>query len=250
MHASGRSSNRARRPRESGAVLITVMLVMLALLGLGVMALWMTSGSLQIGANTNLRNQALYVAEAGIEAARNDLNTARTAADLATLLQGGKDPANDDIPAGPPYVYTNAALPNFGQPKGVGAVYFYANNAPLSNVAFPPASFTRGSTGNSSTTMGTYTVWIRNDTAELRQGILLDDGGASNSGVNNGIVVVRSRGVAPDGRTQVTIEVAMGPGATPGSTNPAASPAAPVLCNAGKNACDENSSVQSGIVVQ
>src|SRR2546423_13816705 len=90
------SSRRAGRPGESGAVLITVMMVMLALLGLGVMALWMTSGNLQIGANTNLRNQALYVAEAGIEAVRNDLN--RLPARNPNPLLARIDPANDNKP--------------------------------------------------------------------------------------------------------------------------------------------------------
>src|SRR2546430_5001337 len=111
------SSRRAGRPGESGAVLITVMMVMLALLGLGVMALWMTSGNMQIGSNTNLRNQALYVAEAGIEAVRNDLNAGpdpgRTVGGLGGLLSGGRDLLNDNIPTG---------LDANGQPNGVGAV--------------------------------------------------------------------------------------------------------------------------------
>src|SRR3954471_21367087 len=127
-----------KRKADSGAVLITVLLVMLALLGLGVLALWMTSGNLQIGSNTNLRNQALYVAEAGIEAVRNDLNAApapgRTVYGLGGLLAGGKDLLNDNIPTG---------VDASGQPNGVGAVYFYSTNAPLSNVAFPPAAFNR-----------------------------------------------------------------------------------------------------------
>jgi Tfp pilus assembly protein PilX len=223
------------RVGDQGAVLITVLLVMLALLGMGVMAMWMTSGNLQIGANTNLRNQALYVAEAGIEAVRNDLN-GTPARVMTTLLTGGRDTTNDNL-------LTGTGVDAAGMPNGVGAVYALADNTVLSNVAFPPASFNRGSGTNQSTTMGTYTVWIRNDTADLRRG----------SGINtdgNGIVVVRSRGVAPDGRTQVTLEVTMGPGTTPGGPTTPTGTTASVLCNAGKNACDENSSVQNGIVVQ
>src|SRR2546430_2932599 len=117
------SSRRAGRPGESGAVLITVMMVMLALLGLGVMALWMTSGNLQIGANTNLRNQALYVAEAGIEAVRNDLNGA-AARPLDTLLAGGKDTTYDNMPTG-------TGVDSAGMPNGIGAVYFLADNTVL-----------------------------------------------------------------------------------------------------------------------
>lgn len=220
---------------DRGAVLITVLLVMLALLGLGIMAMWMTSGNLQIGATANLRNQALYVAEAGIEAVRNDLNSA-PARTMSTLLTGGKDLVNDNMPTG-----VDAA----GQPNGVGAVYFYSNNTPLTSVAFPPNTFNRGvgGSGVQSTTMGNYTVWIRNDTAELRMGKLTQD--------DNNTVVVRSRGVAPDGRTQVVVEVTMGPGSTPAcATCPPVTGGGPVLCNSGKNACDENSSTQAGIVAQ
>jgi Tfp pilus assembly protein PilX len=229
----------SRRRSDGGAVLITVLLVMLALLGLGVMALWMTSGNMQIGSNTNLRNQALYVAEAGIEAVRNDLNAGalpRVMDGPGGLLAGGRDLLNDNIPTG---------LDANGQPNGVGAVYFYANNVPLTNVAFPPASFNRGAGANQSTTMGTYTVWIRNDTAEIRMDPLniLKDGG-------NGVYIVRSRGVAPDGRTQVTIEVPMGPGATPDITPPIVNGNDQELCNAGKNGCFENSSVQNGLTIE
>jgi hypothetical protein len=228
------------RDREAGAVLLTVMLVMLALLGLGIMAMWMTGGNLQIGANTNLRNQALYVAEAGIEAVRNDLNgaTARTISGATGLLAGGKDTTNDNVPTG-------SGVDTNGQPDGVGAVYYFgeaAPFAPLTNVAFPPASFQRGATGTASTTMGTYTVWIRNDTADLRRGNITTD--------TNNTVVIRSRGVAPDGRTQVVLEVTMAPGSTPGGPLITTGAAPATLCNSGKNACDDNNSVQAGIVVQ
>ena len=105
-----------KRYGDEGAVLITVLLVMLALLGLGVLALWMTSGNLQIGANANLRNQALYVAEAGIEAVRNDLN-ANPARPIAALLAGGKDLTNDNVPTAPastPTASPTASAPSTG----------------------------------------------------------------------------------------------------------------------------------------
>jgi len=62
-----------RRP-ETGAVLVVVLLAMIALLGMGLTGLYLTSGSIQMSANINMRNQALYVAEAGIQAAKNLLN--------------------------------------------------------------------------------------------------------------------------------------------------------------------------------
>ena len=64
---------------------------------------------------------------------------------------------------------------------------------------------------------------------------------------SNGSVMVRSRGLAPDNLTTVVLEVAMGgvpgsPGAGGGATT------VPVLCNSGKNACDENNSTAAGVV--
>jgi hypothetical protein len=217
------------RQRESGSVLLVVMLLVLGLLGLGVTALWLTSGNLQVQANTNLRAQALVVAEAGVERARAALNAG---VDVNAML-AGKTPGQDDIPTG---------LDAAGKPNGVGAL-FVDGAVTLANVAFPPASFGRTS-GTAiapiASTMGQYTVWIRNDTAECRAGKYTADG--------NGTVLVRSRGVAADNLTAVVVEVALGATpAVPGA--PGVSPGIPpVLCAAGKNGCDDNSSTVSGVV--
>jgi hypothetical protein len=227
------SSARVPPPRDPqrGAVLVLVMMLMISLFGLGVTALWLTSGNLQVGTNVNQRLMALYCAEAGIERARAILNT-NPAPDMAALLKGAAS-ADDNIPA---------SLDASGNPVGVGAVLLDGPTV-LAKVAFPPTSFKRN-TGTAaapvSTTMGTYTVWIRNDTAECRQGKYLVD--------SNGAVIIRSRGLAPDNLTTVVLEVAMGgvPGA--GSTVTYTS-TAPVLCNSGKNSCDDNSSTASGVVV-
>jgi hypothetical protein len=220
----------ARDPRR-GAVLLLVMMLMISLFGLGVTALWLTSGNLQVGANVNQRLQALYCAEAGIERARAILNNI-PAPDIATLLKGTAN-ASDDVPS---------KLDANGVPVGVGAILLDGTTI-LDKVAFPPASFKRDkgtATAPVSATMGTYSVWIRNDTAECRQGKYLADA--------NGSVMIRARGLAPDNLTTVVLEVAMGgvPG-TGGSTTTTSS--APVLCNSGKNSCDDNSSTVSGVVV-
>jgi hypothetical protein len=224
------SSSPSRNP-ERGAILVLVMMLMISLFGLGVTALWLTSGNLQVGTNVNQRLQALYCAEAGIERARAILNTS-PGPDVSALLKGGGN-ADDDIPS---------KLDASGVPIGVGAVLFEGATA-LSKVAFPPTSFKRGTgtaTAPVSATMGTYTVWIRNDTAECRQGKYLVDGNAA--------VVVRSRGLAPDNLTTVVLEVAMG-GAPGGPITTPTTSFAPVLCNSGKNSCDDNSSTASGVVV-
>jgi hypothetical protein len=215
------------RSSDRGAVMMTVLLVMLGLLALGMTGLWLTSGNLQISAHTNLRNQALYVAEAGIEAVRADLNGVPR--NITQLLTGGMDATYDNVPTG-----VNAD----GQPNGLGAVYFRADGTVLKDVAFPPAAFKRG-LGSSvaapvSTTMGTYTVWIRNDTGELRQGQPLVN--------NNSTIVIRSRGVAADGRIEVVLEATL--------SGDSDDDAGSKVCYAGKNACDGNTSTLSGIYVQ
>jgi hypothetical protein len=190
-------------------------------------ALWLTSGNLQIGAHTNLRNQALYVAEAGIEAVRADLDGSGRIVD--DLLKGGRASGYDNVPT---------AVDSTGQPNGIGGVYFYQDGTVLRDVAFPPAGFKRGAGSSASapasTTMGSYTVWIRNDTGEIRQGRPISDG--------NRVVVVRSRGVAADGRIEVVLEATLS--ATGGGGGTAR------VCYAGKNACDDNSSTISGIYLQ
>jgi hypothetical protein len=183
--------SRGRRSSERGALLVVVMLLMLALLGLGLTGLWLTSGNLQVSANINQRLAALYVAEAGVERARFLLNGG---ADVAALLRGST-PGSDDVPTG---------LDATGVPNGAGAIMMDGALRML-GVAWPPASFGRSAgslTAPVATTMGTYTVWVRNDTADCRNGLYTVD--------SNGTVVVRSLGLAPDGLTQVVLEVALG----------------------------------------
>ena len=217
------------RARDTGAVLLIMMMLIIGLLGLGVTGLWLTSGNLQVQANNNLRAQALVVAEAGIERARAILNAG---VNIDAMLTG-QNPTIDDVPH---------AVDGAGKPTGVGAV-FVDGAAPLWNVSFPPASFGRtGGTAQApiASTMGTYSVWIRNDTAECREGQFAHDG--------NGTVLVRARGVAADNLTSVVVEVALGSTpAVPGAPGVAAG-IPPVLCVSGKNACDDNSSTVSGVV--
>src|SRR3954463_12338836 len=105
------SLRRPHRNAESGAVLLLVMMLMISLFGLGITALWLTSGNMQIGTNVNQRMQALYCAEAGLERARAILN-ATPAPDPDVLLKGVGN-AGDDIPT---------KLDAAGLPAGVGAI--------------------------------------------------------------------------------------------------------------------------------
>lgn len=225
-----------KRDREQGAVLIVVLMVMLALLGMGVMTLWLTSANLQVGGSVNLRTQALYVAEAGLERARAVLNAA--AAPSLNTLMAGATAGSDEVPT--------ALDATTGQPNGVGAILREGTTSVM-NVAFPPASFARGSgtaAAPVSSTMGTYTVWIRNDLADLRMAAAT---ASSMTADSNQTVVVRSRGVASDGRTTVVLEMTMVPSAL--VATPVATGGTLTFgdCVAGKNACDDNSSTQYGI---
>lgn len=222
------------RVAQRGAVLIVVMLVLLTLMGLGMTALWLTNGNLQMSANVNLRSNALYVAEAGIERARAILNDP-VAPDLPSMLTGS-NPGNDRVPT-----QVDAVT---GLPNGIGAILVDQGGLPLINVPYPPPTFGRDNgteAAPTATTMGTYTVWVRNDNSDLRQGNFTGD--------SNTTVLVRAQGTAADGRTNVVLEVVMGPtpDAIAGPTVNSVVP--PELCNSGKNACDENNSTLSGIVV-
>ena len=214
---------RAPRNGDHGAVLVIVLLVMFVLLSLGMVSMWLTSGNLRIAASMSLRTQTLYCAEAGIDRARAFLNSGPAAsvpAFLTALLPGSSSPL-DDVPAG---------LDATGKPTGVGAVLVDGIGA-LANVAYPPASFQRGIAGTASapvaTTMGTYTVYIRNDLTDARDGNLLVD--------TNSAVVIRSQCVAPDGRTTSAIEVTFVPPIQPPTINMISE-----CLDSGKNVDDAN----------
>jgi hypothetical protein len=63
----------------------------------------------------------------------------------------------------------------------------------------------------------------------------------------NNVVVVRSEGLASDGRSGVVLEMTMG--STGGTGDPGAGGISAVLCDAGKNGCDDNNSVENNVVV-
>ncbi len=214
---SERVRPRRGRPSEGGAVLVIVLMVMLTLLSLGVMSIWLTGGNLQISGNMNQRAQTLYCAQAGIERARAFLNTAPASAisQFLTLHLAPTGQVKDNAPNG---------VDGAGKPNGIGAV-LVDNVGPLANVAYPPASF--GRTGNSATIMGSYTVWVRNDLADIRQGNYTTD--------TNNTVVIRSQCVAPDGRINTTVEVTVVP-----PLGMAWAPLAAECLDSGKNNDDAN----------
>jgi hypothetical protein len=231
------------RRDERGAILVAVMLIMIVLLGLGMSGLFLTKSNVQMLTNTNLRNQALYVAEAGLERARDILN-GPVSPDLTSLLGGTGHVSNpaDEIP--------NSVDSVYGLPIGRGAVLIDTSGTPLLRINYPTSVYHAEAVpgnpdGLSAPLMGLYTVYIRNDVAECRKGRFTVDGLAAGG---NQIVVIRSEGTAMDGRTTVVLEMTMG-GGTSGGGQQGAGGIAAVLCNSGKNACDDNNSVQNNVVV-
>jgi hypothetical protein len=191
--AGGAAPVRPGRPSDRGAVLVVVLLVMMTLLSIGLLSIRLTGGNLTVATAVNLRTQALYCAEAGIERARAYLNLAPAddVSGFLTRLLPSHGEAHDDVPK---------ALDEKGVPVGAGAILNDGTGA-LVDVPYPPASF--GRTGTVASQMGSYTVWIRNDVADARQGNLEAD--------TNGAVVIRSRCVAPDNRSNTTLELTFYP---------------------------------------
>lgn len=234
----GASKKARARPADQGSILVVVLLIMIVLLGLGMSGLFLTKSHMQSLTNTNLRNQALYVAEAGLERARDILN-GPIPPDLPSLLGGTghvADPA-DEIPTALDSIYS--------MPIGRGAILTDTAGVPLLRVSYPTSvAHSEPVPGNPAgvpnSLMGVYSVFIRNDNAECRMGQYTGD--------TNRAVVVRSEGTASDGRTTVVLEMTMGAGSGVG-TGSGAGGITPVLCNSGKNACDDNNSVQNNVVV-
>jgi hypothetical protein len=257
MHTPLADTIGCKRNRDRGAILMVVLIVMVALLGLGMTGLFLTSGSIQMNSNINLRNQALVVAEAGIERGQAILNNPALSPNMPALL----NPAVSN-PADEPISSTNECQ---GERRGS---ILRENGTALVDIAYPTVSRTSdlpgtGSTSGSSmvvsSTMGKYTVYLRQDTRDCRMGnYTCDIAPGIDGGVEacatpppvgvppNGAVVLRSEGVASDGRTRVVLEVTMSPshGVSLGGGTPLSA-----LCASGANGCDDNASVQSGIVV-
>jgi Tfp pilus assembly protein PilX len=263
---------KGRRRTDKGAVLVVVLIVMVALLGLGMTGLFLTSGTIQMNTNINLRNQALVVAEAGIERARSVLNSPNGLPSISALLAGATTSA-DEIP--------HDTTRCMGEDRGailVDKITTNCSGSPtpanctLQDIPYPSVDrsgdLPTSAGAVARTTMGSYTVYIRQDLADCRMGNFvcdqspvppdIDAGAATaiggpllcdppeNAPMPNGAVVVRSEGVASDNRTRVVLEVTMTPSL---GTQRARNTPMSALCAAGASGCDDNTSVQGGIVV-
>jgi hypothetical protein len=263
MNTTHSRQAKCTRGTDKGAILIVVLIVMIALLGLGMTGLFLTSGTIQMNTNINLRNQALIVAEAGIERAREVLNTPLPTPPIPALLAGSTT-SSDEVPT----KYADCG----GDARGailVDQITTACQGNPLPagcrllGIDFPSLNRTSDLPANvgavARATMGKYTVYIRQDQADCRMGNYTCDLATPLAGADagtctppagapppNGAIVVRSEGVASDNKTRVVLEMTMIP--SQGLAQALNTPLS-ALCASGANGCDDNSSVQNGIVV-
>ena len=192
---------------ERGSIVV-VLLVLLTLLGLGVTSLFLTTSSVRVATNIKLTNDARVVAESGLERARDILLSDPTSVPLATLLVGSGIPA-DEVP--------HDATRCLGEARGAVLVDFRdAHKVSLLDVDFPTidrrSDLPAGAGNVVPQTLGHYTVYVRQDLADCRMGNFTCDFAAgtdsrvceppAGSPQPNHYVVVRSEGVAADGKSR------------------------------------------------
>jgi Tfp pilus assembly protein PilX len=174
-----------RRPgRQSGSVLVLALLVTLVILGVGLVAMWLSSSGMKMSGNITRRQEAMYAAEAGLEHARAILQTNNAWGPLISTPCLSGEPPND---------YTGGKGPVLCD--GATALYNY--------------SLLQGS----STTLSkaqlqsklTYTVFIRNDPEEV-QSTLGSASPVSQWDDQDSRVVVRSEGRGRDGLSFFAVE--------------------------------------------
>jgi hypothetical protein len=219
------------------------MLIMVVLLGLGMSGLFLTKSNVQMLTNTNLRNQALYVAEAGLERARDILN-GPVAPDLTALLGGAGHVANpaDEIPQALDSVY--------GLPVGRGAILTDTAGVPLVECQLPHQRCPRrGGSRQSSRHAQFADGHLHRLHPQRHRGMphgqvhrrRRGGGRQPNRGHSlrgNGQRRPHQRGAGDDHGRRGDKRRAQGAGGI-----------AAVLCNSGKNSCDDNNSVQNNVVV-
>ncbi len=140
------------RKAESGSVLVLALLVTMVILAIGLVAMWLSSSEMQMTGNISRRQEALYAAEAGLERAR------------ATLMEytNWSDPVKGCDLTSPPNDPGDPAAGHKGfvlcDPSGNMLYNMYLVDASSQTKAKAPG-----------TENLRYTVYIRNDDAEIAQ---------------------------------------------------------------------------------
>ena len=156
---------------EKGMVLVVAMMLVAVLALLGTTSILTTNADIKISSNYRVGTQAFYIADAGIEAARNQLRTNSATYTLSQLLAvaGGSG----------------------GLSNSNNILNFYANGAIVSDDVPYVAQTTFGG--------GTYRVYLTNDVA---------DGVTSATDTNNKVTIT-AIGLGPDNSLAILQEVVL-----------------------------------------
>ena len=181
------------RAGERGITLLLTLVLIVAMLGMGFLAVYVSSSGIGLQTNISARQAAMNAAQAGLQHARLILAAVGTTNGYGTCTNGwtcvlqGRTHAKDD-------------LPTSGNAKGVGAILYDGNN-PIVDMPSPNGS-------SATTTLGQYTVWVRNDLADVTVAMANATPNTALLVDNNGIVVIRVVGKDKSGAAQVAIEAA------------------------------------------
>ena len=170
---------------QEGSVLVLALLVTLIILAIGLTAMWLSSSSMKMSGNIARRQEALYAAEAGLDFARHVLHTAAK----WTPMMDGSCTATKHEPTGKGNVFctkkNNKALEDIS--------LFYDPDTKSSD---SPATLAKAKW----MAKLRYTVYIRNDDAEIQGGQFLRNRD------NDWRVILRSEGTGRDQLSFFAIE--------------------------------------------
>jgi PilX N-terminal len=194
--------DRRNASREEGFALILAILSLMLLTFLGLTLATTTSTELQIATNYRWSQQALYNAQAGLEASKLLLsNVAKAGGNWGLLVPGPRT-----VPWVPPINNQNPGAPAATPSAITGRDYERSNCTPgdRSGIGYgvvlrapDPLSATPTRWENISSFMGqglngAFTVWIRREVAPATDGTFTDDAAGAPTAL-----VVTSEGVAP-----------------------------------------------------
>jgi hypothetical protein len=154
---------------ERGSVLVLTLMLTLVILGIGLMAMYMSSSTTKVSSNLVRRQEAMQAARAGMAQARAVLlqlvgtggstNPNFSPALRGTFCSSGTPPT--------PAVRIASYIPGKGWPlcQGVSAA---SPAGPMQNVAVVGGGATTTAFGGTDYTNVQFTAWIRNDDDEYR----------------------------------------------------------------------------------
>jgi len=196
--------------KEAGFALILALLSLVLLTFLGLTLATTTSSELQIASNYRWGQQALYNAEAGIEAGKIILRNIGSGASawgavlpakrLGSWIYGGPYPGGGALPTAPSLTakrnYENSTCDKTSG-LGYGAVLDDTPATPLLLGQTPAGPYENVKTFRGMTLNGAFTLWVRRDLKIDSGSHSSTEGQYSDGSDNNDILVLTSEGSAP-----------------------------------------------------